>query len=60
MPKVILVIESDALRGDGIYADPVRRVKQYYSLDGTLLAERDPWLEGEDKDVFAEPVGEVE
>ncbi len=40
--KVILVIETSLeLRGNGV-DDPYRRVTQYWSLDGKLLAEVDP------------------
>lgn len=40
--KVIQVIETIALRGSGSsQEDPVRRVKQYWSLDGEMLAEKD-------------------
>lgn len=43
--KVIQVIETELLlRGNGEPGDPFRRVKQYYSLDGTLLAEVDQHL----------------
>lgn len=37
------MIESDLeLKGKGTGGDPYRRVKQYYSLKGELLAEVDP------------------
>jgi predicted secreted Zn-dependent protease len=44
--RVIQVIETTlALRGSGkSEADPMRRVTQYWTLDGTLLAEVDPHL----------------
>lgn len=39
---MIQVIETIALRGSGSsQEDPVRRVKQYWSLDGEMLAEKD-------------------
>jgi hypothetical protein len=42
-PRVIQVIEVELeLRGDGTPASPYRRVRQYYTLDGKLLAEVDP------------------
>lgn len=42
--RVIQVIETDLLlAGTGENADPYRRVRQYYSLDGELLAEVDPY-----------------
>ena len=40
--RVIQVIETVALRGSGSnHEDPVRHVKQYWSLDGEFLAEKD-------------------
>lgn len=39
--KVIQVIVTDDLRGRGIESDPFRRVTQYFTLDGELLAEVD-------------------
>jgi hypothetical protein len=44
MAKVILVIETEDRRGLGKSDDPVRLVKQYWSIDGRLLAEVDHWL----------------
>jgi hypothetical protein len=41
--KVIQVIEVFTTRGEGVSGDPVRVVRQYYSLEGELLAERDEW-----------------
>ena len=44
MTRVIQVIETDLeLRGRGEPGDPYRRVRQYYTLDGELLAEVDGW-----------------
>jgi hypothetical protein len=43
MPKVIQVIESEIVRGTGKNeTDVLRGVTQYHTLDGVLLAERDP------------------
>ena len=40
--RVISIIETDLTRrGDG-KDDPIRRVVQYWTLEGELLAERDP------------------
>ncbi len=40
--RLLQVIETNLLRrGDGTEADPVRKVTQYWSTDGVLLAERD-------------------
>ena len=36
--KVIQVVEVVYIRGKGIDDDPVRQMKQYWSLDGELLA----------------------
>lgn len=44
--RLIQVIETEIeLRGKGTEADPLRRVTQYWSTDGQLLAERDPFKE---------------
>jgi hypothetical protein len=44
--KAITVIEVVAIRGAGKdSSDPVRAVREYWSLDGELLAERDPLVE---------------
>jgi hypothetical protein len=40
--RVIKVIETHTLRGDG-KKTVLRAVKEYYSLDGELLAENDPF-----------------
>lgn len=42
MAKVIQVIEVEITRGNGVEGDVMRGVTQYWSLDGTLLAENDP------------------
>lgn len=42
MAKVIQVIETVEHRGRGVEGDPHRGVTQYWSLDGSLLAEVDP------------------
>lgn len=39
--KVIQVIEVVSIRGSGTQDDPVRKMTQYWSLDGKLLAVRD-------------------
>ena len=40
--KLIQVIVTDLdLRGNGTTEDPIRRVIQYWSVDGKLLAEND-------------------
>lgn len=40
--KVVQVIETKALKGNGTDDDPCRCVIQYWSFDGCLLAEKDP------------------
>jgi hypothetical protein len=41
--RVIEVIETSTLRrGKGTDESPIRIVRQYWSLDGELLAEHDP------------------
>lgn len=42
MAKVIQVIEVEITRGKGVEGDVFRGVTQYWALDGTLLAEKDP------------------
>lgn len=42
--KVIQVIQTDICRGNGTADKPFRKVIQYYSLDGKLLAEDDPCI----------------
>lgn len=44
--KVIMVIETTSARGSGEPKQPSWIVTQYWSLDGKLLAERDPYLRG--------------
>lgn len=43
---VIEVIETASIRGSGDEDDPVRRVFQYWSTDGKLLAENDERANG--------------
>lgn len=39
--RVVQVIETISLKGAGTEADPVRYIKQYWTFDGELLAERE-------------------
>lgn len=39
--RVISVIETKALRGEGSTEDPCRIVTQYWDMEGKLLAEND-------------------
>lgn len=43
--RVILVIETTSLRGEGTEQDPCRAVIQYWDFKGNLLAENDPFKE---------------
>ncbi len=40
--KIIKVIKTVSLRGDGTDKDPVRPITQYWDFKGKLLAENDP------------------
>lgn len=40
--RVIQAIETSDVRGNGTMEDPFRRVMQYWTLSGELLAEVDP------------------
>lgn len=42
LARVIQVIETRSLRGEGTEADKCREIKQYWDFDGNLLAENDP------------------
>lgn len=49
--RVIQVIETRSLVGKGIPPDdPIREVFSYFLLDGTPLAEVDPFMEGDPRD----------
>lgn len=41
--KVIQVIITEALIGNGTESDPCRIITQYWSLDGEKLTEHDPF-----------------
>lgn len=43
--KVIQVIETRSCRGRGTADDLSRQVVQYWSMEGELLAEKDPYTE---------------
>lgn len=51
MSKLILAIETQISRGQGIEGDPCRTVVQYFDPDGELLAERDTWTPPEKPDL---------
>lgn len=44
MAKLIKLIETDELRGLGTTADPFRAVTQYWTADGSLVTESDPYV----------------
>lgn len=46
--RVIQVIETRAMRGDGTNGDPCRIVRQYWDFDGKLLAEHDSYTEAQE------------
>lgn len=48
--RVIRVIETQSLKGEGTPMNPCRIVKQYWDFDGTLLAEKDYQAENEKND----------
>jgi hypothetical protein len=44
--KVIQLIETTLTRaGEGKEGDPIRTIKQYWTLDGELVAEYDTWTQ---------------
>ena len=44
--RVIPVIETRSLRGEGTEEDKCREVRQYWDFDGNLLAENDSCAKG--------------
>lgn len=43
MPRVIQVIETEELRGNGTTSNPFRRIRTYWTMEGDQLGEaRDP------------------
>lgn len=44
--KIVKLIRTAAPMGAGTETDPVRRVYQYWSLDGKLLFTKDDYLNG--------------
>jgi hypothetical protein len=43
-----VIVADDILRGSGKDNDPWRRITQYWSTDGNLLAEVDTWQQDQD------------
>lgn len=49
--KVMAVIYSDdEVRGKGVPRDPIRRIQNFYTLDGELLVSHDPLSEIRDRE----------
>jgi hypothetical protein len=42
MAKLVELIETDDLRGEGTPSDPCRRVRQWFTKAGVLVVESDP------------------
>lgn len=43
--EVIQVVRTHlTMRGEGVVGNPIRRIEQFWSLDGELLAENDSWV----------------
>ena len=49
--EVIRVVRTTLMiRGEGNEKDPIRRIEQFWSLDGKLLAENDPCLKNKEEE----------
>lgn len=59
MPRMIQVIETTETAGSGEDRDPHRFKTTYYTLEGDLLAERDPWVLSE-KEVLGERLAHLD
>jgi hypothetical protein len=44
LAKLITVIESEEMRGNGKDDTPYRKVRQFWTVDGELLVEQDEWF----------------
>lgn len=44
MAKLVTLIETTDLCGQGVKGDPVRRVRQWFTTEGELVVEDDPCL----------------
>jgi len=51
--RVIQVIETVSLAGDGTDTNPVYEVHQYWTLDGDLLAKNDPFSQDDVHPAFS-------
>lgn len=45
--KIMRVIRTESLRGEGTEKDPARLVYQYWDFKGKLLAENDTYITGD-------------
>lgn len=45
MAKIVMLIETELPRGRGVWPDPVRTVRQWWSVNGDLVVEHDPGAE---------------
>jgi len=45
--RVIRVVETSSITGRGTFEDPVKKVRQYWSFDGKLLANSTSTIEPE-------------
>lgn len=53
MAKLIQVIDMEERRGLGNDRDPVRRVRQFWTPEGELLAEVDEWRDSRIREMAA-------
>ncbi len=58
MAKLVMLIETEDRRGRGATDDPVRLVKQWFTVEGQLVVEHDPWL-SESVDLSQQPNSRV-
>lgn len=56
--KIIEVIETESIWGNGQHDSPFRKVTQYWAKYGSLLATRDPFVEA-NKQLEAEKTGRL-
>lgn len=46
MVRLVVLIETEDRRGKGTEDNPMRLVKQWFTIDGQLVVEKDPLKEG--------------
>ncbi len=54
--RIIQVIETSYIRGDGTSENPMRTVIAYFKFDGRLIYEHDEFLESLEKSKYSEKV----